>query len=91
MGSQLPNEQLYLTLVTPEKTLYVGEVSMVTIPGAEGEFGVLPRHAPFAATLRSGEVKVYHNDTVSEVFMITGGFAEVVDNKCQIAADGIAL
>lgn len=89
MGSQLPSEQLHLTFVTPDKVLYAGEVSMVTIPGAEGEFGVLPRHAPFTAILKSGEVKIYLNDAISKVFMITGGFAEVVDNKCQIAADAI--
>lgn len=88
MAKQLLNEQINLNLITPDKTLYSGNVSMVVIPGEEGDFGVMPRHAPFAATLRAGEVKIYRNDTVSDVFTISGGFAEIVNDKCQIVADG---
>lgn len=89
MARQLLDDQLSLSIITPEQTLYAGDVSMVVIPGAEGDFGVLPKHAPFISTLRAGEIKVYRNDTVSDVFRITGGFAEVVNDKCQIVADGL--
>ncbi|WP_010299072.1 ATP synthase F1 subunit epsilon [Candidatus Odyssella thessalonicensis] len=89
MARQLLDDQLSLSIITPEQTLYTGDVSMVVIPGAEGDFGVLPKHAPFISTLRAGEIKVYRNDTVSDVFRITGGFAEVVNDKCQIVADGL--
>ncbi|AIK95572.1 ATP synthase F1 subunit epsilon [Candidatus Odyssella acanthamoebae] len=91
MVKHLIDEQINLNLLTPEKTLFTGEVSMVVIPAEEGELGVLPKHAPFATTLRAGEVKIYHNDNVSDVFTISGGFAEIVNNKCEIVADGILL
>jgi F-type H+-transporting ATPase subunit epsilon len=89
MAKQLLNEQLDLRLITPDRTLYKGDVSMVVIPGEEGDFGVLPRHTPFATTLRAGNVKIYRNDTVSDMVTITGGFAEVINDKCEIVADGV--
>jgi F-type H+-transporting ATPase subunit epsilon len=84
-------ESINLTLLTPDKTLFTGEVSMVVIPAEEGELGVLPKHAPLATTLRAGEVKIYRNDSISDAFTISGGFAEIVNNKCEIVADGILL
>ncbi len=91
MVKHLLNEQINLHLLTPEKTLFDGNVSMVVIPAEEGELGILPKHAPFVTSLRAGEVKIYRNDSISEVFTISGGFAEIVNDTCQIVADGMLL
>ena len=47
-----------LSLVTPEGSLYEGEAQMLIVPGAAGEIGILPRHAPLVAMLRAGEVRI---------------------------------
>ena len=47
-----------LSLVTPEGVAYEGEAEMIIVPGAAGEIGVLPRHAPLVAMLRAGEIRV---------------------------------
>ena len=54
---------LHFELVTPEKLVRSEDVYMVTVPGAEGDFGVLQGHAPFMSTIRDGELKVYPNPT----------------------------
>ena len=50
--------QLHLEIVTSEATVYSGDVDMVTVPGAAGVMGILPRHAPVLPTLRAGELRV---------------------------------
>lgn len=47
-----------LSLVTPEGAAYEGEAEMLVVPGAAGEIGVLPRHAPLVAMLKAGEIRV---------------------------------
>jgi len=47
-----------LSLVTPEGAVFEGEAQMVIVPGAAGEIGVLPRHAPLVAMLKAGEIRV---------------------------------
>jgi F-type H+-transporting ATPase subunit epsilon len=47
-----------LSLVTPEGVVYEGEAQMVIVPGAAGEIGVLPRHAPLVAMLKAGEIRI---------------------------------
>lgn len=84
-----PSQHLNVLCLTPDKKVFQGEASMVTIPGEEGEFGVLPRHMPFVSLLREGFVKVYQNNTIVETIAITGGVAEIYDDFCRILADGI--
>ena len=47
-----------LSLVTPEGAVFEGEAQMLIVPGAAGEIGVLPRHAPLVAMLKAGEIRV---------------------------------
>ncbi|MEQ8323478.1 MAG: F0F1 ATP synthase subunit epsilon [Vicingaceae bacterium] len=49
---------MHLEIVTPDKSLFKGEVDYVYCPGAHGSFGILNNHAPIIATLKKGEVKV---------------------------------
>ncbi|MEO0412305.1 MAG: F0F1 ATP synthase subunit epsilon [Pseudomonadota bacterium] len=80
-------------LVSPERLLRSSDVHMVVVPGAEGDFGVLAHHAPFMSTLRSGAVDVYASETGDpEKLFVSGGFAEVSDNRLTILAeDAVAI
>lgn len=80
---------LHFELVSPEKLLRSGEVYMVVVPGTEGDFGVLPGHAPLVSTIRPGAIQVYAtsmNDSPERIF-IDGGFAEVGANGLTILAE----
>lgn len=90
MTKPLMNEQIHVRLITPDLIAFDDKVTMVVIPGEEGDFSFLPKHAPFSSSLRAGTVRIYKNDKVSDVFEITGGFAEIVNDNCHIIADGLA-
>ena len=74
-------------LVMPERELLATEADMVVVPGSEGDFGVLPGHAPLISTVRSGVLEVYQNSKVEQRFLVAGGFAEVTPERCTVLAD----
>ena len=74
-------------LVAPEELLFSEPVELVVVPGAEGDFGVLPGHSPLISTLRTGVIAVYGNDAVSQRIFVSGGFAEVTPERCTVLAD----
>ncbi len=79
-------------LVAPERLLVSTPVEMVVVPGAEGDFGVLPGHAPFISPVRTGVIDVYENGAVNNRIFVSGGFAEVTPERCTVLADeAIAL
>ncbi len=80
---------LHFDLVSPEKLLRSGEVFMVVVPGTEGDFGVLPSHAPLVSTIRPGAIAVYPTGfgDVPERIFVDGGFAEVGPDGLTILAD----
>jgi F-type H+-transporting ATPase subunit epsilon len=80
-------EKVQLELVTPSKLLFEMETDMVVVPGGDGDFGVLPGHAPLLSTLRPGTMTVYEGDKVFERVFVAGGFAEVGDNRCVVLAE----
>jgi F-type H+-transporting ATPase subunit epsilon len=82
-------EKLRFELVSPERLLLSEEVEMVVVPGVEGNFGALPRHAPFLSVMRPGIIDVYHNrhGAVSERLFISGGYAEVTPERCTVLAE----
>ena len=82
-------DTLHFELVSPEKLLRSGDVYMVVVPGTEGDFGVLPGHAPLVSTIRPGAIQVFPtgmNDTPERIF-IDGGFAEVGPDGLTILAE----
>ncbi|HVJ53945.1 MAG TPA: ATP synthase F1 subunit epsilon [Aliidongia sp.] len=74
-------------LVSPARILVSEAVDMVVIPGAEGDFGVLPNHAPLISSIRPGTIAVYEGSAVVERIFIAGGFAEVTPDRCTVLAD----
>ena len=81
---------LHFELVTPEKLVRSEEVYMVTVPGAEGDFGVLEGHAPVMSTVRDGALSIYRTEKGEpELLQIQGGFAEVNDKGLTILAQHV--
>lgn len=72
--------QIQLEVVTPNGAVVSEEVDIVTAPGVGGEFGVLANHAPFLSTIKTGTLS-FKRDRTSKFLMVTGGFAEVSNNK----------
>jgi F-type H+-transporting ATPase subunit epsilon len=82
----MPDRVLF-ELVTPERLLLSQEVDMVVVPGTEGDFGVLPGHAPLISTIRPGTIDVYEGRSVIQRIFIVGGLAEVTPEGCIVLAD----
>lgn len=79
-------------LVSPERLLMSEPVEMVVVPGEEGDFGVLPGHAPVISTIRTGVISTYEDGKVAARIFVAGGFAEVTPQRCTVLADeAIAL
>ena len=79
-------EKLELEVVTPDRLVVKEKVDIVMAIGALGEFGILPNHIPFLTTLQPGELR-YRKDGQLEYMAVTGGFAEISDNKVTILAE----
>jgi F-type H+-transporting ATPase subunit epsilon len=92
---------MYLEIVSPEATLFAGEVTSVTVPGINGEFQMLTNHAPIVSLLQEGDVKVQGTIEIEDEFQnkfsqgpngetvlsITSGTVEMKDNKVIVLAD----
>ena len=79
---------LHFELVTPEKLLRSEEVTMVVVPGSEGDFGVMEGHAPYMSTLRDGEIAIYRTfPGEPEKVSVQGGFAEVSEKGLTVLAE----
>ena len=83
-----------LSVVTPEGQAFQGEADAVVLPGAEGEFGVLPGHEPFLTALRIGTITIRQPGGEALFAAVSQGFAEVHEDSvtvmvgsCEFAAD----
>lgn len=79
-------KQITLEMVTPEKVAWSAPADFVVLPAQKGEMGVLPGHAPFVVQLTAGEVRVTAGEDVKR-FAVSGGFAEVKDDKIALFAE----
>jgi F-type H+-transporting ATPase subunit epsilon len=79
---------MVLEILTPEKKLYSGEAKAVQMPGVGGSFQVLENHAAMISALKEGNVKV-EDKQGTQNFNITGGFAEVLNNKVTILVEAV--
>jgi F-type H+-transporting ATPase subunit epsilon len=76
-----------LDIVTPEKNVFSGKISLISVPGAEGCFEVLPNHAPILSLLEEGKIKVITEDGQKLFFQIESGVIEVKSNKIIVLAE----
>jgi F-type H+-transporting ATPase subunit epsilon len=79
---------MYLELVTPDKKVYQGEVSIATMPGAEGSFQILNNHASMISSLSKGTLSFQDEDQFHEM-TIDGGVVEILNNEIIILAESI--
>jgi F-type H+-transporting ATPase subunit epsilon len=78
-----------VSLVTPEGAAFEGEVEMLVVPGADGEIGVLARHAPLIALLKAGSTRVYKDRSTEDVleFATGPGFFKVEQDRALALVD----
>lgn len=80
-------ETIHFDLVSPERQLLSEDVDMVTLPGADGYFGVLPGHAPTISSLKPGLIEVKMGSGPPMKLFVRGGFAEVDDRRVVVLAE----
>jgi F-type H+-transporting ATPase subunit epsilon len=80
-------DRVRFELVTPERLLVSEMVEMVVVPGTEGNFGVLPGHAPLISSIRPGTIDIYEGQTISRRLFVVSGIAEVTPELCTVLAD----
>ena len=79
-------DKLHFALVSPERELFNGDVDQVVVPGSEGEFGVLPNHAPVMSVIKPGALKVLNDGAERRIF-VNGGFADVTPEGLTVLAE----
>jgi len=76
-------------IITPENTIYQGEISLIQLPGLNGLFELLENHAPMITMLSNGTVKLIEKSSNQTLFFeIQGGTLEVLKNKILVLAEG---
>jgi F-type H+-transporting ATPase subunit epsilon len=80
---------MILEILTPDKKVYEGDVTSVTVPGTAGSFEILNNHAPIISTLEDGKVIIRAVGKSEERMVIKGGVVEVNDNKIILLAEGV--
>jgi len=79
-------DKLHFALVSPERELFNGEVDHVVVPGSEGEFGVMPNHAPVMSVIQPGALRVINDGAERRIF-VNGGFADVTPEGLTVLAE----
>ncbi len=76
-----------LSIVTPEKIVFDGEVVSLMVPGIEGYLGILSNHAPLITALQPGRIEFHDDQDKIQIFSVSGGFVEVSGNQATLLAD----
>ncbi len=82
------NDLISFEIVTHMGVIYQGEVISVTLPGSEGEFGVLKGHAALVSSLKSGVIDIEKTDLTHELIAIDSGHVRVNEDKICVLAKG---
>lgn len=78
---------MLVEIITPDKTVFSGELELLQLPGIDGSFEILNRHAPMVSILKKGEIKMINHKKQEEIMKINGGVVEVSENKVKILAE----
>ena len=84
-------ETLKLEILTPSGPIYNGEAASVTLPGEEGEFGVLPQHASLTTLLSAGVIEIEKGDKSTESVVVNWGVVQVDEEKVVVLVDGAVV
>ena len=77
-------KELHLSIVSPEKSVFDGEVKIVTLPGTVGSFSILPEHSPIVSSLKAGTLGYTTMDGEEHTLDIQGGFVEMSDGTASV-------
>ncbi len=80
---------LKVSVISPEQTLFEGEVELVTAPAFDGEVGILTSHAPMMTLLGKGTLRLGANGSKGS-FQVEGGFLQVIDNQVRVVTEKAA-
>ena len=72
-------KELHLSIVSPDKSIFDGDVKIVTLPGTVGSFSILPGHAPIVSSLQAGTLSYTTMEGEERTIDIQGGFVELSD------------
>jgi F-type H+-transporting ATPase subunit epsilon len=78
---------MQVEIISPDKKLFEGEASAISLPGVDGSLGILNNHAPLISALKKGTIKLTENGNKSLEFQVNGGVVEVFSNKVIILAE----
>ena len=78
---------MLLEILTPDITLFSGEVNLIQVPGIDGSLEMLNNHAPLISILKKGKVKIVDKEKNEQFFDINGGVIEVHKNKIILLAE----
>lgn len=85
----MSSNAFHLQIISPAKVVVDAHVPSAEIPGAEGDFGVLPGHAAFFSMLRPGVIELTMSDGTHRRFFAATGYADVTPEKCTVISDHI--
>ena len=77
-----------LEILTPEKKIFSGDVYGVQLPGIDGMFEVLEKHAPLISALKEGKLKILKDKNSFANYTIQSGFVEVLNNTTSVLVEG---
>jgi len=78
---------VYLEIISPEKLLYTGEITIVKLPGTLGSFEIMDHHAPIISTLTKGKIKIKDTNGLITYFEINGGLVEASSSQINVLVD----
>jgi F-type H+-transporting ATPase subunit epsilon len=81
-------ELMKLEIITPNGVIFDNDVKQVTLPGSEGEFGVLPKHATLVSLLETGVIEIDKADNIQVAVAINSGYVKVDEEKTTCIVDG---
>lgn len=80
---------MILDIITPDKKIFSGEITLVKVPGTDGSFEMMNNHAPIVSSLDEGEIKVIPVDGNEILIKISGGLVELNNNKISILVESV--
>ena len=78
---------MHLEIITPDITLFEGDISLIQVPGIDGSMEMLNNHAPLISILSKGKIKIIDSEKNQQFFDIKGGVIEVQKNKVIVLAE----
>lgn len=78
---------MFVEIITPDKIVFSGELELLQLPGIDGSFEILNRHAPMVSILAAGKLRLLDHKKNEQLIDIKGGVVEVSENRVKILAE----